>query len=73
MSDAPSYTALYDPEKDARPIPFSVDRELGLARKVLEEKAPANIHDRDEMIRAAAGLEMRLRALVAALDREAGR
>lgn len=73
MNDGPSYTPLHDPEKDVRPIPFSVDRELQLARKTLDEKATANIHSRDEMIMAAAGLEMRLRALVAALDKEAGR
>ncbi|MFD0428987.1 hypothetical protein ACFQ60_17725 [Streptomyces zhihengii] len=46
---------------------------LRLARKVLADKASANIHDHDAMVRAATGLEMRLRELVAALDKEAGR
>ncbi|MFD9782218.1 hypothetical protein ACFWZS_31425 [[Kitasatospora] papulosa] len=73
MSDGPSYTALFDPEKDVFSNASSVDEALRWARQVLEEKATANIHDRDEMIRAAVGLEMRLRQLVAALDQEAGR
>ncbi|MFD8797228.1 hypothetical protein [Streptomyces atroolivaceus] len=72
MDDAPSYTPLHDPEYGIL-HPFSLDRELRLAREVLEEKATANIHDSDEMIRAATGLQMRLRALLAAFDKEAGR
>lgn len=68
-----SYTPLFDPEKDGRAYVEPVDAALRRAREVLEEKATANIHDKDEMLRAAVGLEMRLRALVAALDKEAGR
>nr|WTB31093.1 hypothetical protein OG781_17830 [Streptomyces sp. NBC_00830] len=68
-----SYDPLHDPEKDASAYVPPLDAALRHARKVLEEKATANIHDADEMIRAAVGLEMRLRALVAALDAEAGR
>lgn len=71
--DTTSYTPLYDPEKDARAFLPPLGTALDLARKVLEEKATANIHDRDEMIAAAVGLEMRLRVLVAALDKKAGR
>jgi len=67
-----SYTPLYDPETDGRsyvpPLPQAIER----ARTVLDEKAAANIHDRDEMIRAAVGLEHVLRDLLAALDKEAG-
>ncbi|MEU3204274.1 hypothetical protein ABZ702_10390 [Streptomyces cyaneofuscatus] len=67
-SDATSYTALYDPEKDGLGDVPPLSTALARARKVLEEKATANIHDHDDMIRAAVGLEMRLRQLVAALE-----
>ncbi|MFJ1782581.1 hypothetical protein ACIOKA_38380 [Streptomyces anulatus] len=66
------HSPLYDPADDLPWAP-SLDVALDQARQVLAEKANANIHDRDEMIRAAVGLEMRLRQLVAALDKEAGR
>ncbi|WP_406144148.1 hypothetical protein [Streptomyces anulatus] len=66
------HSPLYDPADDLPWAP-SLDVALDQARRVLAEKANANIHDRDEMIRAAVGLEMRLRQLVAALDKEAGR
>ncbi|WP_405431144.1 hypothetical protein [Streptomyces anulatus] len=66
------HSPLYDPADDLPWAP-SLDVALDQARRVLAEKANANIHDRDEMIRAAVGLEMRLRQLVAALDKEVGR
>ncbi|MFF3326085.1 hypothetical protein [Streptomyces sp. NPDC002889] len=65
-----SYDPLHDPERDGQlivpPLPMAIDR----ARRVLDEKARANIHDRDEMIRAAVGLDHVLRDLLAALDKE---
>ncbi|MGW6583423.1 hypothetical protein ACWF76_29275 [Streptomyces globisporus] len=67
------HSPLYDPVADHSPWTPSLDVALNQARRVLAEKATANIHDLDEMIRAAVGLEMRLRQLVAALDKEAGR
>ncbi|MBM9621815.1 hypothetical protein [Streptomyces zhihengii] len=67
------HTPLYDPATDGDPFVAPVDMALRLARKVLADKASANIHDHDAMVRAATGLEMRLRELVAALDKEAGR
>lgn len=71
MSDTTrAYTPLHDPEKDSRAYVPPVDAALRLARAVLDEKATANIHDKDEMLAAAVGLEMRLRTLVAALDKE---
>ncbi|MEU5716581.1 hypothetical protein AB0G71_12450 [Streptomyces sp. NPDC020403] len=73
MSDTTSHTPLYDPATDSLTYAPPVDAALRHARAVLEDKATANIHDHDEMIRAAVGLEMRLRQLVAALDKEAGR
>ena len=74
MSAEPTpHTPLYDPETDGAPFVPPLDMALRQARKVLADKAGANIHDHDAMIRAAVGLEMRLRELVAALDTEAGR
>ncbi|MBT2425252.1 hypothetical protein J7F02_06010 [Streptomyces sp. ISL-112] len=69
-ADATSYTALYDPEKDALGYVPPLATVLDRAREVLEEKATANIHDHTEMLRAAVSLEMRLRQLVAALEAE---
>jgi hypothetical protein len=68
-----SYTPLFDPERDGRTWANPLDWAIDSARKVLDEKAAANIHDRDEMIRAAAALDYVLRDLLAALDKEAGR
>lgn len=68
-----SYTPLYDPERDGHPIVTPLDRARKTAREVLDEKAAANIHNRDDMIRAAVGLEHVLRGLLAALDKEADR
>jgi hypothetical protein len=70
---AASYDPLFDPEKDGPVLAPSLDRAIDKARKVADEKAAANIHDRDEMIRAAYGLHYVLRDLLAALDKEAGR
>jgi hypothetical protein len=68
-----SCTPLYDPERGAHvavpPLPRAIDQ----ARKVLDEKAQANIHDQDEMIRAAYGLHYVLHDLLAALDAERGK
>jgi hypothetical protein len=67
-----SHTPLHDPKSDVHglvpPLPQALDR----ARKVLDEKGQANIHDRDEMIRAAYGLHYVLHDLLAALDAERG-
>ncbi|UQA34800.1 hypothetical protein [Streptomyces sp. HNA39] len=67
------HSPLYDEATDGHPWTPSLDVALDQARRTLAEKATANIHDPDEMIRAAVGLEMRLRQLIAALDQEAGR
>ncbi|MFE5301795.1 hypothetical protein [Streptomyces sp. NPDC056632] len=68
-----SLSPLYDAERDATSWVPPVDIAVRSARRTLEEYAGANIHDHDEMLRAAVCLGMRLRALVAALDAEAGR
>lgn len=65
----PAYHPLHDPA-DADGWTPPLDRAIARAREVLDEKAQANIHDRDAMIRAATGLQMVLRDLLAALDAE---
>ncbi|MEV5314276.1 hypothetical protein [Streptomyces sp. NPDC052610] len=65
-----SYDPLYDPEKDVHPVVPALEQAIDRARKVLAEKTPANIHDQDEMIRAAYGLHYVLHDLLAALDAE---
>ena len=67
-----SYDPLYNPERDAHVIVPPLERAIEKARDVLAEKAQANIHDRDAMIRAAYGLHYVLSDLLAALDAERG-
>lgn len=67
-----SYHPLYDPEKDVHVGVPALHQAIDRARKVLAEKTPANIHDQDEMIRAAYGLHYVLTDLLAALDAERG-
>lgn len=66
------YTPLNDPEKDGTPFAASLDIELKLSREYLDEAAGANIHEHTAMVKAAAGLDYRLRALVAAVTAERG-
>jgi hypothetical protein len=67
-----SHTPLYDPKNDVHAVPPPLHEALDRARKVLDEKGQANIHDRDEMIRAAYGLHYVLHDLLAALDAQRG-
>ncbi|MGJ5897985.1 hypothetical protein ACSCBZ_39465 [Streptomyces niveiscabiei] len=66
----------YDPLHGVIPqhtvIPGPLNAELRLARELLESVAAWNIHDHNTMVRAAAGLDHRLRALVAAVEAERG-
>ncbi|MEU1444671.1 hypothetical protein [Streptomyces mirabilis] len=66
-----SYDPLHGPDEHP-PAPASLDGELKLARRLLAEVAGANIHDHTAMLKAAAGLNYRLRSLIAALDAERG-
>ncbi|MDX3571947.1 hypothetical protein [Streptomyces sp. ID05-47C] len=66
-----SYTPLHDPD-GVDPLPASLAIELRLARECAERVAAADIHDHTEMVKAAAGLDYRLRALIAAVDAERG-
>lgn len=64
-----AYDPLHGP--DGEPLlPASVDVELKLAREYLGKAATANIHDHGAMLRAATGLDHRLRNLLAAVDAE---
>ncbi|MET9762090.1 hypothetical protein ABZ016_24040 [Streptomyces sp. NPDC006372] len=67
-----SYDPLFDLERDAHVVVPSLEHAIDRARKILDEKAKANIHDRDEMIRAAYGPHYVLHDLLAALDAERG-
>jgi hypothetical protein len=57
-----SYTPLHNPETEAHAVVPALEQAIARARKVLDEKTPANIHDQDEMIRAAYGLHYVLHA-----------
>ena len=67
-----SYTPLHDPENEAHVVVPPLQRAIEQARKVLDEKGQANIHDQDAMIRAAYGLHYVLHDLLAALDAKRG-
>lgn len=67
-----SYDPLFDPEAERHVIIPPLTTAIARAREVLAEKGRANIHDRDEMIRAAYGLHYVLHNLLAALDAEDG-
>lgn len=67
-----SYTPLHDPKTEAHAFVPTRQQAIDRARKVLDEKTRANIHDQDEMIRAAYSLHYVLHDLLAALDAERG-
>lgn len=67
-----SYTPLHDAKGEAHVFVPPLQQAIDRARKVLAEKGRANIHDQDEMIRAAYGLHYVLHDLLAALDAERG-
>ncbi|MGW0032100.1 hypothetical protein ACWDXD_20020 [Streptomyces sp. NPDC003314] len=67
------FSPLYDPEKDGVGYTLSRDEAEKRARETLAEKGQANIHDRDELIRAAYGLAHVLAGLLDALDADRAR
>ena len=67
-----SYTPLHNSETEAHVLVPPLKQAIDQAREVLAEKAQANIHDQDAMIRAAYGLHYVLHDLLAALDAERG-
>ena len=68
-----SYDPVFDPEKDGPVCSRDLAHALERARATLIEKGRANLHDKDEMIRAAYGLAHVLAGLLDALDKEAGK
>lgn len=68
----PAHNPLYDPTADAPIVGVPLETAIARAREALAEKGQANLHDRDEMIRAAYGLHHALHVLLAALDTEDG-
>ena len=67
------YSPLFDPEKDGPVYSRDLAHALERARTTLTEKGRANLHDGNEMIRAAYGLAHVLAGLLDALDKEADR
>jgi hypothetical protein len=66
-----SYLPLHDPD-GVDPMPGSFADALRMAREYVAEVAASNIHDHAEMVKAASGLDYRLRALIVAVDAERG-
>lgn len=57
---------------DEIPEPASLDVELAVTHRILDETAGLNIHDADHMRSAAFALNTRLRVLLAAVEVERG-
>lgn len=66
-----SFSPLHDPD-GVDPMPASLADELLLARGFVDQVAAADIHDHTAMVKAASGLDYRIRALIAAVDAERG-
>jgi hypothetical protein len=66
-----SYDPLHGPDEEP-PSPASLGIEVKLAHQLLDQVSTANIHDHTAMVKAAAGLNYRIRSLVAAIDAERG-
>ncbi|MET9516407.1 hypothetical protein [Streptomyces sp. NPDC002994] len=67
-----AYDPLHGPD-DETPEPATLDIELAVTRQVLDETAALNIHSTDAMLQAAVALNIRVRRLLAALDKGVGR
>lgn len=65
-----SYNPLHQP--DMQPFPGTVAQEIDAAHRYIDQVSVANIHDHTAMVKAAVGLDYRIRALLAALDTERG-
>jgi hypothetical protein len=66
-----TYNPLHGPDEEP-PFPAPLVVEVRLAREYLDKVADANIHDHQAMLRAAVGLDHRMRSLLAALGTERG-
>ncbi|MEU7376562.1 hypothetical protein [Streptomyces albidoflavus] len=72
MTKPTAYTPLFDPAQDPTPRVQPVDLALDVAREALANCATKNVHERAQMISAAASLHVTLHQLVIALDAERG-
>ncbi|MFE3786963.1 hypothetical protein [Streptomyces goshikiensis] len=68
-----AHSPLHDPERDSGRWVPPLDFALETARDALAKQAGANIHDHRATLTAAVVLDIALRSLVAALDRQASR
>ncbi|MFJ2961200.1 hypothetical protein ACIPIC_02685 [Streptomyces collinus] len=66
-----AYDPLHDPGRDA-PEHVSLDFEIAVTRRILDETAGLNIHSDVDMLKAALALNARLRCLLAAIEAERG-
>ena len=66
-----AYEPLHDPGCPA-PTLYSLDVEIAVTRRVLDETASLNIHSDDDMRQAAFALNARLRALHTVIEAERG-
>ncbi|HEY9408449.1 MAG TPA: hypothetical protein VIP77_02615 [Jiangellaceae bacterium] len=67
--------SAFDPlhgEGDTTPKPATLDVEIAVTRRILDETAGLNIHSDDDMRSAAFALNARIRSLLAAIEAERG-
>ncbi|MEV5347165.1 hypothetical protein [Streptomyces achromogenes] len=67
-----SYSPLCNPKHDVHVVVPPLEQAIEVARKTLVEKDSANVHSKDEMIRAAYALHYVLHDLLAAIDAQQG-
>ncbi|MFF5759661.1 hypothetical protein ACFY7A_30035 [Streptomyces longwoodensis] len=65
------YDPLFNPDK-VPTTAASLDVEIAVTRKILDETAGLNIHDDHDMRSAAFALNCRIRSLLAAIEAERG-
>ncbi|NUT24323.1 MAG: hypothetical protein HOV77_34655 [Hamadaea sp.] len=66
-----SYDPLHGLD-DVTPAPASLEVEIAVTRRILDETAGLNIHSGDDMRTAAFALNARVRSLLAAVEAERG-
>lgn len=69
--DNSAYDPLHGPD-DTTPAPETLDIEIAVTRRILDETAALDIHSHADMLNAAVALDCRVRGLLAALDAERG-
>ncbi|WP_409469091.1 hypothetical protein [Streptomyces sp. HC307] len=66
-----AYDPLHGPD-DVTPEPATLDVEIAVTRRILDETVGLNIHSGRDMLQAAVALNARVRALLAAIEAERG-